>query len=209
MKKLGIGLAAVVGLLATIAASHWFTALRQPDWVLIVAAGTGVMVGWQAWETRKAAEATNRNIALQTEGLRPRLSVNGLAKDAFKEALDGGWVVVSLKIQNSGGLPAYGVVCETWIEFISGVPPYRFSSNARYRVADPLHIHTGKPSGFFIPLCRKLSDEEKQLMANAAGAICFRIKMNYKAFSEDVYTDEAYMMFPGEMEYIAEYTSAT
>jgi len=189
---------------------RWYTPFERPDWwILIVAAATGGMVGWQAWETRKSAEATERSIALQTQSLRPRLSVSNFTKDVFAEALAGGWTIVNLKIENSGGMPAYGMVAETWIEFIEGVPPHTFSSNARYREAAPINVHTGKPQGFYIPLGRKLTSTEIHQMANAEAAICFRIRMRYSAFGEDVHTDEAFMARPGEMESIAEYTSAT
>jgi hypothetical protein len=127
----------------------------------------------------------------------------------FSEALAGAWVIVNMKIENSGGMPAYGMIAETWIEFIEGVPPHTFSSNARYREAAPINVHTGKPQGFYIPLHRKLTTTEIQQMANAEGAICFRIRMRYRAFGEDVYTDEAFMARPSEMESISEYTSAT
>ncbi len=41
--------------------NHWYTSLQDPNWwLVIVAAGTGGVVSWQAWETRKAAEATLR-----------------------------------------------------------------------------------------------------------------------------------------------------
>jgi hypothetical protein len=43
-------------------APKWYTALERPDWwLVIVAALTGGVIGWQAWETRKAAQGAKEN----------------------------------------------------------------------------------------------------------------------------------------------------
>jgi hypothetical protein len=60
----------------------WWTALERPDWWLVIIAGlTGCVIGWQSWETRKAAEATvesakatRDSIRLQEKGM--KLTVN-------------------------------------------------------------------------------------------------------------------------------------
>jgi hypothetical protein len=165
---------------------------------------------WQAWETRKTAENAGKQLAFQQETLRPRLKITEFMNNVFDEAMAGEWVIANMKISNSGGLPAYGVIADTWIEFIRGVPPYRFSSQSKYaRAEHTLNIHSGAPSGFFIPLQRKLTEEERRNMGGAMGAICFRVKLTYRAFGEEVHTDDAYLVRPDGMEAIGEYSSET
>jgi hypothetical protein len=161
-------------------------------------------------ETRNAAENAAGQLAFQKETLRPRLKITKFTKNAFTEAMAGEWVFVNMEISNSGGLPAYGVIADTWIEFIHGVPPYRFSPEAKFERAEhPLNIHAGVPSGFFIPLHRKLSEEERRYMGQALGAICFRVRLTYRAFADEVHTDDAWLVRPDGMEAIGEYSSET
>jgi len=176
-------------------------------WAII---GTGFVIAWQSNETRKAAENAGKQLAFQQETLRPRLKVTEFTNDVFRQAMAGEWVIVNMKISNSGGLPAYGVVADTWIEFIHGVPPYKFSSQAKYaKTEHTLNVHSGVPSGFFIPLHRRLTEEERQNMGRAVGAICFRVKLTYRAFGEEVHTDDAFLVRPDGMEAIGEYGSET
>jgi hypothetical protein len=176
-------------------------------WALVI---TFAVIAEQTMETRKAAENAGKQLAFQQETLRPRLKITEFITNVFNEAMAGEWVTVNMKISNSGGLPAYGVNADTWIEFILGVPPYRFSSQAKYdRAEHTLNIHSGVPSGFFIPLHRKLTEEEKRIMGQAIGAICFRVRLTYRAFGEEVHTDDAYFVRPDGMEAIGEYSSET
>jgi hypothetical protein len=55
---------------------HWYTSLKRPEWWLVaVAILTCIVVGWQAWETRKAAEATERSFDVVIAKERARLVV--------------------------------------------------------------------------------------------------------------------------------------
>jgi hypothetical protein len=176
-------------------------------WALVI---TFAVIAEQTMETRKAAESAGEQLAFQKEVLRPRLKITRFKRDTFREALAGKWVFVTMEISNSGSLPAYGVIADTWIEFVRGEPPYRFSPLAKYaRGNSPLNIHTGVPSGFFIPLHRKLTEEEKYAMGHAMGTICFRVKLTYRAFADEVHTDDAYAVGLDGMESIGEYSSET
>ncbi|HEX3893172.1 MAG TPA: hypothetical protein VHW46_11425 [Terracidiphilus sp.] len=189
----------------------WHKLIAWPEgitaWLIMLTLGAIV---WQSWETRKAAENAGEQLAFQRETLRPRLKISTFTRDTFKEAMAGDWVFVSMKITNTGGLPAYGVVADTWIEFIRGERPHRFSSLAKYNKSDsPLNVHVGDPTGFFIPLHRKLTDEERCAMGHALGTICFRVRLTYRAFTDEVHTDEAFMASLDGMEHIGEYSSET
>lgn len=176
-------------------------------WALVI---TFAVIAEQTMETRRAAENVGEQIAFQKQTLRPRLKVTEFVKNTFAEAMGGEWVFVTMKISNSGGLPAYGVIADTWIEFIRGARPYEFTTLAKYERAEhPLNVHAGIPSGFFIPLHRKLTEGEKREMGNAQAAICFRVKLTYRAFGDEVHTDEAWMVSPDGMESIGKYSSET
>jgi len=189
----------------------WLCILRLAYWTTIWALViTFAVIAEQTMETRKAAENAGIQLAFQKEVLRPRLKISEFTKDTFREAIAGKWVFVYMKISNSGGLPAYGVIADTWIEFVRGEPPYKFSPLAKYAKANSiLNIHTGNPSGFFIPLHRKLTEEEKYAMGQAMGTICFRVRLTYQAFGDEVHTDEAYSVGLDGMESIGEYSSET
>jgi len=188
----------------------WYVLISWPEgiggWALL---GTGFVIAWQSYETRKAAANAGKQLAFQKETLRPRLSVTEFTNDLFNEARLGEWVFAKMQISNTGGMPAYGVITDTWIEFVAGDPPYRFSPNAKYARARLMNVYTGKSSGFFIPLHRRLTEEERHLMAKAHGAIIFRVRMQYRAFADEFHTDEAFLVRPKEMESLSEYGSAT
>lgn len=53
--------------------SEWYTALEQPEWLtLIVAVFALGIIAWQSWETRKAAQASNKSVdaAIRSERAR-------------------------------------------------------------------------------------------------------------------------------------------
>jgi len=188
----------------------WYVLVSWPEgigaWILL---GTGVAIGWQSWETRKAAENSGLQLAFHKETLRPRLSISRFTNDTFKQSCRGEWVFIKMEVSNSGGMPAYGVIVDTWIEFVPCVEPYKFTSAVRYRRSAPFNVHTGVPSGFFIPLHRRLTEEERYQLAKGKGTIFFRVRLNYKAFDKDVHTDEAYIVRAESMDTIAESASAT
>lgn len=177
-------------------------------WALVI---TFAVIAEQTMATRKAAENADNALAFQQETLRPRVKINQFVNDVLHEAVVAqDWVIVNMKISNSGGLPAYGVIADTWIEFVWGTPPYKFSSDAKYARADlRLNVHTGDPTGFELPLGRKLTDQERYAMGHGEGTVCFRVKLTYQALAREVHTDEAWSVGLGGMRSIAEYSSET
>jgi hypothetical protein len=178
-------------------------------WAIIA---TGFVIGWQAWETRKAAEATATQAAIQQEMLRPRLTISNFVTDAFEEARLGKRVFINIKITNSGGMPAYGVSVETWTEFIergAEYEPFTFSADALHQTGISINVDTANPQGLMIPLNRSLTLEEICKMNKALGTICFRIRLEYLAFGQKVHTDQAFEMQPGKAHDILKYISAT
>jgi hypothetical protein len=172
-------------------------------WAIII---TGFAITWQAIETRRSAEASRIQATIQQQTLRPRLSVSNFLGNPYEEAALGNRVVIHMKISNSGGMPAYGVGVETWIEFLE--PPFIFTSKALHNVGATINVDTGTPQGFWIPFNRRLEDEEISKMRRAVATICFRIRMNYDALGEKAHFDHAYTVEPEGMVSISAYTSA-
>ena len=137
-------------------------------WALVI---TFAVIAEQTMATRKAAENAGVQLAFQKEALRPRLKITNFKNDVLREALSGKWITVQMEISNSGGIPAYKVIAETWAEFIYGLPPYKFSPSAKYDKVNIENVHASKPSGFILPFNRGLDDQEKTALVNATGTI--------------------------------------
>ena len=191
----------------------WYTPFEDPNWWLVIVASlTGLFIGWQAWETRKSAESTAKQGALQREMLRPRLTISNILGDTYAEAANGRQVFIRVKISNSGGMPAYGVSVETWIEFLERDrtdSKLSFTANALHETGLVINVDTANPQALEIPLNKRLTDTERYKMSKALGTICFRIRLEYVAFGDKVYTDHAFEMQPGIAHHIADYTNAT
>jgi hypothetical protein len=56
---------------------EWYTAFERPEWAAVVVALIGLgIIGWQSWETKKAAQATEKNTELYINKERARLRVD-------------------------------------------------------------------------------------------------------------------------------------
>ncbi len=77
---------------------------KAPVWInlvlVVVALGTGIVIGWQAWETRKAAEASNRSIILQEAALRQWVNIVPLGIGISRTLKNPCEVSVQFEIQN-------------------------------------------------------------------------------------------------------------
>jgi hypothetical protein len=109
---------------------HWYTALKRPEWwVVIVAALTGGVIGWQSWETRKAAQATETNVEAGKDTAKRQLRAYMSIKNAKLLLHDDGSVEASLELDNCGQTPAYDLQGAHLCRFDSypvtnpGVPP--------------------------------------------------------------------------------------
>jgi hypothetical protein len=70
---------------------------------------TCFVIGWQSWDTRRAAENSGKQLSFQKEVLRPRLKMTEFTNNVFSEAMAGEWAIVNMKISNHEGLPAYPI----------------------------------------------------------------------------------------------------
>ena len=79
----------------------WYAALERPDWWLVwIAFFTGGVICWQSWETRKAAQSAERQIALQSSALRQWVNVVPLGIGVSRALKNPCEVMVQFEIQN-------------------------------------------------------------------------------------------------------------
>ena len=186
-------------------APWWYILVAWPEgittWAIIA---TGFVVAWQSSETRKSAEATLQQVGIQRESIRPRLAI-GFVDNPYAAIVSGRYVIVNANFINSGGIPAHGVIPETWLEWLS--EPYRFTENAIHYKGKPLSIDTKTPKSYRIPLNRGLTTAEISDFRNGRSTICIRIRLRYEALGKHVHTEEAYYIEPGGMGGIPEYSN--
>lgn len=109
---------------------QWYAALKRPEWLQLIAAVIGIFViGWQSWETRRAAKATEisakaakDNIDLLISKERARLRVNLEELDLSPQV--NGVYEVKFTVSIFGTTPAFiidtkCVAFETPLEYIA------------------------------------------------------------------------------------------
>ena len=128
----------------------WYAPLQKPDWWVVIVAGlTGIVIGWQSFETRRAATATERSIRAvrrqsrlmerQTEILERSVAVAERAADGAANAERARLVieystpepfVLQINAYNSGRSSARLTFARVlfrnldWEEHLPDAPPY-------------------------------------------------------------------------------------
>ena len=174
---------------------HWRTALKRPEWWLFIAAVlTFFAIIYQAREAAKATKAMRDGIRLQSESLRPRLTIGG-STSPFVDMVGGKVVLVDVVFINTGGTPAYGVQPETWLEFLD-IPFPAFTPSAIHQNGGKVTVHPHQPSPFRIPFLRVLSTEEIARLKAVKATLYLRIRLTYEAFGQQKYTDYTFQITP-------------
>ncbi len=87
----------------TIERTHWWI---KPDWWLVIIAGlTGMFIGWQGWETRKAADASRDGIRLQEAAFRQWVAVEGWSSNVIRKKDGRTMLGISFTLVNRTGYP--------------------------------------------------------------------------------------------------------
>ena len=158
----------------------------------------------------KTLGAIQRQIKVQEESLRPRLAIGftqlPFSKAPYAEILAGRRVVFAIELINTGGIPAYEVVPETWVEWLER--PFEFTSAARYHKGEPLTVHPREPTHYKVPFTRGLTQAEILAYRNGDATICIRIRLTYKAFGAVTHTQEAFTTEVAAMGTIGKYSEA-
>lgn len=133
---------------ASIERSHWWA---QPDWWLIVIAGlTGVVIGWQSWETRKSVHAALLNIETLKTVERSRIHIEAATVD------DEVRLEFIFTAVNHGRVPArltYYFVEALSLEKGAGFPlPYWPGTEEENARLDAIWIPPGHGNGFQLPM---------------------------------------------------------
>jgi hypothetical protein len=186
-------------------------AFRWPEgttvWAIIL---TLMAIAEQTSATRRAAEDTRNSVKAQQESLRPRLAIGftetTINATPYSEMVTGGRLVFTIDLINTGGIPAYGVIPETWIEYLPR--PFRFTTNALYNKGEPITVHPTNPTHYRVPFNRSLAPNEIVACRNAVATICIRIRLSYQAFGKEAHTEEAYSTEPSGMGGISAYSDS-
>ena len=185
---------------------RWYRLFAWPEgiqnWAILL---TLFAIAEQTYQTRRsadagleAAQAALKQIEIQQESLRPRLAI-GFAKQPssqtpYSEMVTGKRLVLHVQFINTGGIPAYGVVPETWIEYL--YRPFEFTSDAIYNKGKPITVHPKEATNYSIPFDRDLTSGEIASLRSANATICLRIKLTYGALGKSVHTQEAFTIEP-------------
>jgi hypothetical protein len=168
-----------------------------------VGIGVCVVIAQQTSATRKSAEAALQQVSMQGEMLRPRLSF-AFSSNAYADMVQGKTVIVSVDVVNGGGVPAYEVTPETWIEWLA--QPFKFTSAAIYNRGTPIYVDTDKPTTYRVPLTRRLSPTEIATLRDGGATVCLRIKLTYTALGETGSSEDAFAMEPNGVGVLAKYS---
>jgi hypothetical protein len=153
--------------------------------LVIVGIVTFIVIGWQSWETHRAAdaaaksvEAINRQSAVIIESQRPHIAakVHGNPVKTFVSDIPR----MEMELQNVGATPAYGLVYETWMELLY-FPFVDFTSNADHHTSkEPSVIYPGRnPMILNIPLRAGVTPAQMNQVRNLALYVCIRIHVHY------------------------------
>lgn len=161
---------------------HWLSSSAA---LVIVGIITFIVIGWQAWETHRAAdaaaksvEAINRQCAIVIESQRPHISAEAHGNPARTFIQDNR---VELELHNVGATPAYGVLYETWIELLR-LPFVDFTPGAdhyAHKESTVLYPRRG-PMILNIPLRTGVTPEQMNEVRHLTLHICFRIHVHYR-----------------------------
>ena len=178
--------------------------VNYSGWALVVVGVViCVVIGQQTAVTRKSADAALQQVSMQGEMLRPRLSF-AFSSTAYGDMLQGKPVTVSVDVVNGGGVPAYEVIPETWIEWLAH--PFQFTNAAIYNRGTPIHVDTGKPTTYRVPLARRLTPTEIASLRDGAGTVCLRIKLTYTALGETGCSEDAFAIEPNGVGVLPKYS---
>jgi hypothetical protein len=176
------------------------------DKVYVILTGALVGVGiitliaiWiQAFETGKATKAMLHQVEIQREALRPRLVIKP-ATNPYPDMALGKLVLIDVSVINTGGVPAYAVNVETWLEFLE-LPFVDFTANATHYQGRKISVHPSQPTNYQVPLRRSLTTDEIAKLRAAKATLHLRILLAYNALGEDSETDSTFGITPNEWE---------
>lgn len=79
---------------------HWYAAIKRPDgWLVVVGLITCIVIGWQSWETKRAAEAAANSVdAINRQADIMERQTAAIEKQAdFMVAQSRAWLVVTME----------------------------------------------------------------------------------------------------------------
>jgi hypothetical protein len=157
---------------------HEFFAWPEGITALLIMFTLGAII-WQAWETRKAAEAAGRNIEVFIASQQPQIVV--IAHEDPTQDLASDTPRVQMELTNRGPTTALGLFYEWWIE-IMPFPFIDFTDNADYyRSPELISVYPGQPPMVLnMPLSRGLTAAQLLELKRAEKFACIRVKATYR-----------------------------
>jgi len=152
-----------------------------------------------AYRTLKAIES---QVNAQNESLRARITIE-FGENVFQSILHDGRAIVAARFANTGGTPAYRVIPETWIEFVSrfGDEVRDFTVNAVHHVGNPVAVYPTTPTHFDIPLGRRASYDQIAGLRQATTTLAVRIRLTYESLGKPYFVDRAFWALPDGMRF--------
>jgi hypothetical protein len=160
-------------------------------WALVIIGAIGVRF---AYKTLKAIQS---QVEIQRESLRSRLMIGGHNRP-FEDMIQGNQIRVDVKFINTGGIPAYGVKPETWLEFLD-IPFPGFTSEALHQTGGEVTVHPHQSAPFAIPFNRALTPAEITRLDAVTATLYLRVRLLYKTIGEEKFTDYTFQIAPTTM----------
>jgi hypothetical protein len=159
-----------------------------PTWALV---GVGLITFWAIWkqakESAEATKAMQAQVAMQMETLRPRLIV-GFDESQFKPMTEGHAARMVARVKNTGGVPAYRVVPESWIEFLP-MPFEEFTQGAEYFKGESFPVYPTEKITYPVMRKQRLTDAEIKATFAGTHCLCLRLRFSYEALGKPKFSD--------------------
>lgn len=109
--------------------------------------------------------------------------------------VSGNKVILEVEFINTGGVPAYNAVVETWVEFLN-MPFAGFTGDAVHQTGTKMTVHPQQPSAFAIPFGRALNPTEIADLKAVKKTLYCRIRLEYETLSGPHHTDHVFEVNP-------------
>jgi hypothetical protein len=180
-------------------------------WLVIIAAGTGLAIAWQARETAKATRAVERNTKAFIESQRPIIAAD--AKGHPLKDLSDTVPRVRIALSNRGQTTAYHCLHESWIELVPHKidDSFTFSDAAdHFASVNPFSLYPNHEGMVInIPIRNGLTDAERGAIQTAKLLVCIRLRVTFRdAFSPSRYAEFGFWVMYEGMSFLARYNDS-
>jgi len=88
----------------------WYAALKRPEWLTVwIALAALLVIGYQAYEMRRATETMRDNTRAFIHSERPWLALDVNLASGLTYTVNGAQITLAVRVRNVGHMPAFGV----------------------------------------------------------------------------------------------------